>query len=536
MVNSPYESNYQESYNDVYECVMGVSPPKVGGRVVEGGKAIASGGFGCVLRPAVKCEGDKKRKEGSISKLLTVEAAKEEMQEVQDALAVVRKIPNYSKYFAVTDYTMCVPAKLTTEDKKQFNYECAEPLGITTKDFNRRRFSDVRAIISPDLGIDVSKSLKSLFSDAPTDLKQFLGKFNIQAADFLENGLVKLQKNNYYHSDVKPQNMMTDLDIGTITNSFNYIKLIDFGLALPSNATARNVNTSILFNFPFTAPLFDTKNAQSLNRKIKRSLINGKMTPRARNNLRKELMAYGTYLFLSSKHGHVPYILDMGPSVFQMSQSQFSDYIIELWSEYVLEAVVATMKKMKQSGEQSYFSRQPYWDNVYKYNLDVWGFLTTFLILTSYANRNGYTSIGSVYLERIVKKYLYNPVYGGKKIPVRNVCSELRNIAKEFGFSKEQKPSKDSAKKKTLKSIDGFDENLNVITLSGKRCPNGYIRHRTMKNKCVKRGITIKKLGQHTPSKLTRKSKDTITLPSNRKRCPRGYRKHKTHKNKCVRR
>lgn len=522
MVNSPYDSTYQESYNDIYECVMGVSPPKGGSRVVKGGKAIASGGFGCVLRPAVRCDGEQARREGYISKLLPVKAAKEEMKEISDALTVVKKIPNYSKYFAVTNYTMCVPDKLTKEDKKQFNYECAEPLGITTKDFNRWRRAKVRAIISPDLGTDINKSLKSLLSYGPSNLKLFLGKFNIQAADFLENGLIQLQKHHYYHSDVKPHNMMTDLNVNEIGESFNYIKLIDFGLALPVGATAEDVNSSFLFNFPFTSLFFDTANAQSLNRKIQRSLVNGRLTQKVRKSLMAELVGYARYMIYTSRQGHVPYILDIGPTAYNMTQSQFSEFIVRLWSAYVLQAVVSTSNKMKQSSNNVYFSRQPYWEAVYKYNLDIWGFLTSFLILASYANRYGHSTIGSLYLERIVKKYLYNPVYGGKKIPVRDVCAELRAIAKELDYSKEQKHMKDAATKKTLKIISGLENNEPVFDLTGKICPAGTNRHKTFKHRCIRKNIKVKKLGKSDSSEK-------------RKRPPRGYRRHKTHKNKYVR-
>jgi len=526
MVNSPYDSSYQESYNDIYECVMGVSPPKGGGRAVEGGKAIASGGFGCVLRPAVKCEGERSRREDSISKLLTTEAAKSEMKEISDALVVVKHIPDYAKYFALTDYTMCVPDKLTKEDRKQFNYECAEPLGITTKDFNQLRRSKVRAIIS---------------SDGPSNLKQFLGKFNIKAADFLENGIAKLQKHHYYHSDVKPQNMMTDLKVNKIEQSFNYIKLIDFGLALPLDATARDVNTSFLFNFPLTSLFFDTENAQSLNRKIQRSLDNGKLTQKAQKALTGELKEYAKYLFYTSRLGHIPYLLEIGPIAYNMTQSQFSEYMVQLWSEYVLHAIIATSKTMKQSNNDIHFSRQPYWDAVYKYNLDVWGFLTSFLMLASYANRYGHSAIGSLYLERIVKKYLYNPIYGGKRIPVRDVCTELRAIAKEFDYSEESLPTKHAAKKKTLKTITNFDNNLPVLDLIGKRCPYGTVRHKTIKRKCVKKAITVKKLGEaHSSSekkmKKPSKVRSVATQRPNSKRrgCPRGYIRNKTYKNKCV--
>ena len=35
----------------------------------KGGKVLASGGFGCVFSPALRCEGETKRATGKISKL-----------------------------------------------------------------------------------------------------------------------------------------------------------------------------------------------------------------------------------------------------------------------------------------------------------------------------------------------------------------------------------------------------------------------------------------------------------------------------------
>lgn len=462
MVQSPYEHAYQESFEEVYKCVMGESLPKGGSRRVEGGKAIASGGYGCVLRPAIRCQGEEFRQKGSISKLLTIEAAKEEMNEIADALLIVKEIPNYEKYFAVTDYRMCIPAKLTEEDKKNFNYECEEPLGLTTKEFDKQKKNKVRAIISPDLGIDVRKALKTLLlTSSKQNIRKYLAKFNLKAAEFLENGISQLQKHDYYHSDVKPENMMTKLNLKSVSDSFDYIKLIDFGLALPLNANASDVNDSLLFNFPFTAPLFRSEFAQSLNRKIDRSLVDGKFDNSSKKKLKKELKEYARYFFITLRTGHSSYIMEIGPPAYNMSKSEFMEFLLELWSEYVLQAIEATFEAMKNKstndGEMR-FSRQPYWDSVYKYNLDVWGFLTTFLVLASYANRNGHTKIAKLYMERIVKKYLYNPTYGGQRIPIDEVCNQLRSLSKELdsGYRHSRKTiksriTKSRAAKKTLR-------------------------------------------------------------------------------------
>ena len=51
-----------------------------------------------------------------ISKILTKPDGAKEMEEVKKTLAAVKKIPNYAKYFAVTNYKRCEPGKLTEED------------------------------------------------------------------------------------------------------------------------------------------------------------------------------------------------------------------------------------------------------------------------------------------------------------------------------------------------------------------------------------------------------------------------------------
>jgi len=43
----------------------------------KGGNVIASGGYGCVFSPALKCEGSTKRIKNNITKLMTERHAKE---------------------------------------------------------------------------------------------------------------------------------------------------------------------------------------------------------------------------------------------------------------------------------------------------------------------------------------------------------------------------------------------------------------------------------------------------------------------------
>ena len=47
---------------------------------VTGGKVLASGGFGCVFKPALKCEGESKRHTNKVSKLMSEKHATEEYE------------------------------------------------------------------------------------------------------------------------------------------------------------------------------------------------------------------------------------------------------------------------------------------------------------------------------------------------------------------------------------------------------------------------------------------------------------------------
>ena len=67
----------------------------------KGGKVIASGGYGCVFDPALKCEGASKREANKISKLMTEDHATSEYEEINKIKDQLDSIPNYQDYFLI---------------------------------------------------------------------------------------------------------------------------------------------------------------------------------------------------------------------------------------------------------------------------------------------------------------------------------------------------------------------------------------------------------------------------------------------------
>ena len=82
----------------------------------KGGKVIASGGFGCVFKPAIKCKGQK-RNEKDVTKLMKIKYAKSEYKGIQKYKEMLDRIPNYSDYFLVDGFSLCEPDKLDEEDQ-----------------------------------------------------------------------------------------------------------------------------------------------------------------------------------------------------------------------------------------------------------------------------------------------------------------------------------------------------------------------------------------------------------------------------------
>jgi len=93
-------------------------------KMEKGGKVIASGGYGCVFNPSLRCEGKTKRQNNLISKLMVEKNAKEEFDEINLLKEKLNKIKNYENYFLIYDVSICKPNKLTISDLDEYANKC----------------------------------------------------------------------------------------------------------------------------------------------------------------------------------------------------------------------------------------------------------------------------------------------------------------------------------------------------------------------------------------------------------------------------
>ena len=122
----------------------------------KGGKVLASGGYGCVFTPALRCAKSKTRKRGQVSKLMTTKHATKEYNEISKFKEQLHTIHNYSDYFLLDDITICQPTELTSADLTNFKQKCkALPKDNITYTNVNDSLDKLMVLNMPDGGIPV---------------------------------------------------------------------------------------------------------------------------------------------------------------------------------------------------------------------------------------------------------------------------------------------------------------------------------------------------------------------------------------------
>ena len=216
----------------------------------KGGKVIASGGFGCVFKPALRCLGNRRREKNKISKLMTEKYALEEFNEIKTLKFYLYNVPYYQDYFIIDNITLCKPAKLFKKDLKNFKTCTALPKdNITRKNINRS-LNKLLSLNIPNGGLPVDDYIYKYNS-----FEKFK-ELNNSLMNLLLNGILPMNQKNVYHCDIKDSNVLVD-------NSKIPIKtrLIDWGLSIKYKPESESIprtfkNRSFQYNVPFSVILF----------------------------------------------------------------------------------------------------------------------------------------------------------------------------------------------------------------------------------------------------------------------------------------
>jgi serine/threonine protein kinase len=395
----------------------------------KGGKVIASGGYGCVFDPALKCEGSTKRDSNKISKLMNNKHATAEYEEINKIKVKLDSIPNYQDYFLVNDATLCRPAKLTATDLAAYGDKCtALPKDDITKANINSRLDQVMALNIPNGGLPVDDYL---YNDGTY---QKIYNVHTKLVKLLKDGILPMNKNNVYHSDIKDSNVLID----DFTSSDLKARLIDWGLTVDykpdSHATFPKSwrNRPLQFNVPFSVVIF----TDSFYKKYSEYLKEGGKTDK--KSLYPFVLNYLNEWMKERGAGHYKFINEIMFKLYNDTLDSISEdnrpgvieteITIPTIVEYICDVLVY-YTKYKPDGS---LNLREYLDEVFIKIVDVWGFINVYYPILELLSNN-YLKLKEnemkifKQLQFIFNEYLYTP----RHEPIN--MNDLYNDLKIFG-------------------------------------------------------------------------------------------------------
>jgi serine/threonine protein kinase len=415
----------------------------------KGGKVLASGGFGCVFSPALKCEGETKRHSNQVSKLMSEKHATEEYEEIISIKEKVKNISNYENYFLLYDMTLCRPAKLSKPDLTNFSKKCTAlpKMKITTTNINSN-LDKLLLLNMPNGGIPVDDYL---FDNGSYDKIYHL---HIKLVNLLKTGIIPMNSKNIYHNDIKDSNILVD------NTDFNVkTRLIDWGLAteyvpFKNNPFPKNWrNRPLQFNVPFSVIIFSEAFIEQytnfLNTNINTNI-----------NTRPFVVNYINFWMKERGAGHYKFINEIMYTLFSNSLTNISEEnkpkIIEteFTMNYIVNYIISILKKYTKFRENGTLNLREYLDHVFIKNIDIWGFITVYFPILELLHNN-YDKLNSDELKlfEILKNIFVNYLYLSADKPI-NTASLFKEF-KKFG---------DIINKLRIRTKDGEKSDTNHIS------------------------------------------------------------------------
>ena len=318
-------------------------------RRTNGGNALASGGYGCIFSPALKCA-NTKREAGKqqVSKLMLTDYAELEYNEVSNLKKILSAVPDNEKYFLLHDITMCKPDIISEDDLDNFNSKCTslqKRYDIKLDNINQS-LDKLRIINMPNGGITINeKASKSEMSE--------LNDVNKSLVKLLKNGIVLMNKLNVFHCDVKDTNILIDGDYNSV--------LIDWGFAFAKkgNRIPKMLKRRpFQYNLPLSVILFsDEFNKMAVD-------------------LTDKKQAEDIVTKYKKKQGHYEYINNMiclikGEKDLVAGEKRYTFPI-------VIDFIYDVLRRFSPG---NIFNAAEYYNSEFIHNVDLWGFIVTYLPL-----------------------------------------------------------------------------------------------------------------------------------------------------------
>lgn len=386
----------------------------------KGGKSIASGGFGCVFLPALKCK-NKTRTKG-ISKLSFLKQSEKEFDILEAIKYELSRIPNYKKYFLIDNISICTPDKLEITDK--INLDRCTFLGengIYAENINKN-LSKFKIINMPYGG----KDLDNIINNKGISFE----KAKLLLINLLLKAIIPMNKLNMFHLDIKSNNILFNKD---------GIKIIDYGEMALSNRIhfLPNIllNKSIQFNSPFSVILFNQFIINNINKLFAKSKIKKSSKYQTKFNIvQKSYLEFKNRFLFGRDHTYLlehfllPAISKLLPDslvkqVFNVRKEDLNanQIVMNMIIKYCLTVIDKYYDFLNYQ-----FKYNEYFSEIYSKNVDVYGFIMCFMpyILTT----DLYSTNLRIRISQFIIKYCFSPQYAIEVIPINRLLRDLKKI------------------------------------------------------------------------------------------------------------
>ena len=393
----------------------------------KGGQVIASGGFGCVFSPALKCQGKPKREKNKISKLMTEKHAIQEYEEINNIREKIDSITNYQDYFLVYDTTLCRPAKLNTNDLTSYSDKCtALPKNDINKTNINSKLDELMSLNLPNGGLPVDDYLYNNGS------YKKLYDVHTKLVKLLKNAIIPMNKQNIYHSDIKDSNILIDDSDSQIKS-----RLIDWGLSvnyLPNETSPfpKNwKNRPLQFNVPFSIIIF----TDSFYEKYTKYLKNGGKVNDL--ELKPFVIDYLNFWMKERGAGHYKFINEIMFMLFNNNFSSISEkskptYIeTEITMPFIINYIVDVLVHYTKFKSDGSLNLREYLNKVFVKIIDIWGFINVYypyleIMSNNYSNLNSNELTIYKKLKFLFSNYLYSPRH--EPIIMNELFNDLKNL------------------------------------------------------------------------------------------------------------
>lgn len=418
--------------------ILGGNQTRKNKREMFGGSVIASGGFGCIFKPSIKC-GNTSPKNDSISKLMLKKYAKHEYNEIQKYKRMLRNIPNYSDYFLVEGFTLCKPKELNKQDLIDFNEKCS---ALTKKNYSEttvnNQIDELMSLNMPYGGLDIDDFIEK--TDFSISKMKMLNQTMIR---LLKKGILPMNKEHVYHCDLKDSNIL-------VSDKEDEMKtrIIDWGLSTTYHKEKRipNVLTHrpFQYNVPYSNILFNAEFTKLCNKFLKNNPKPSYL------EIRSFVINYVLFWINERGIGHLKKMNTIFTILFENDliniDASYKNELIEFnyTLHYIFEYITQILYKYIENGRLHLYE---YFENVFLKNVDVWGFTTCYFSLVDFIiDKNiGRIKPGQLKLMNKVKEaYLLLIESSDKPIDTDKLVSILEdmnpllnnNLKKEFNNQK----------------------------------------------------------------------------------------------------